>query len=97
MLREQKRKETQVLEDVKDIFVSALSIEVNSTQLILVQLIEVVQKLNEDLNGQENFLQRAQRKFENKVLEQVAQKIAINQVEFSTILSQLETYINNVT
>ena len=36
-------------------------------------------------------------KFENKVLEQVAQKIAINQVELSTILSSLETCENNVT
>ena len=38
-----------------------------------------------------------ERKFENKVLEQVAQKIAIYQVDLSTILSSLETFANNVT
>ena len=37
-----------------------------------------------------------ERKFENKVLELVAQKISINQVELSTILVTLETYVNNV-
>lgn len=30
-LREEKRKKTQVLEDLKDIFVNSLSIEVDST------------------------------------------------------------------
>ena len=74
-----------------------LSIEFESTKPILDQLAKVVQKFNEDLNGQENFLQRAQRKFENKVLEQVVQKIAIKQVELSTNLSSLKTSTNNVT
>ena len=49
-LREEKRKKNQVLEDIKDIFVNALCIEVDSTQPILDQLVEVVHKLNEDLN-----------------------------------------------
>ena len=42
-------------------------------------------------------LQRAKKKFENKVLEQIAQKIAIHQVELSTIFSSLESTYNNVT
>ena len=96
-LREEKRRENQVLEDVKNILIDALSTEVDSTQPILVQLAEVVHKFNEDLNGQEKLLQRAERKFENKVLEQVAQKIGIYQVDLSTILSSLETFVNNVT
>ena len=40
-----------MLEDIKDAFLNALSIEVDSTQPILDQLEEVVQKFNEDLNG----------------------------------------------
>ena len=42
-------------------------------------------------------MQRAEKKFENKVLELVAQKISIHKVELSTILSSLETSCNNVT
>ena len=95
-LREEKSGENQVLEDVKNILVDALSIEIDSTKPILDQLEKVVQKFNEDLNGQYKLPQRAKRKIENKVLEQVAQKIAINQVELSIILSSLETYANNV-
>ena len=57
---------------------------------------EILNKFNEDTDGQEKLLQRAKRKFENKVLELVAQKIAINQVELSTILVTLEMYVNNV-
>ena len=78
-----------MLEDLKDIFVSALSIEVHNTQSILIWLAKFVQKFNEDINEKDKFLQRAERNFENKVLEQVIQKIAINQVELSTILSSL--------
>ena len=48
------------------------------------------------MNGQEKILQRAERKFENQVLEQVAQKISIDQVEMSTIITSLETSISNV-
>ena len=41
-------------------------------------------------------MQRVERKFENKVLEKVAIKIAIDQVELSNILSILEKFANNV-
>ena len=57
----------------------------------------MVQKFDEDLNGQEKFLQRIEKKFENKVLELVAQNIAIYQVDLSTILGSLETSTKNVT
>ena len=49
------------------------------------------------MDGQEKLLQRAEKKFENKVLEQIAQKIAIHQVELSTSLSSLESTCNIVT
>ena len=61
------------------------------------QLADAVQKFNEYMDGQEKLLQRAEKKFENKVLEQIAQKIAIHQVELSTSLSSLESTYNNVT
>ena len=96
-LREEKNGENQVLEDVKNILVDALSIEVDNTQPILDQLAKVIHKFNKDLNGHDKLLQRVERKFENKLLEEVMQKIAINKVEFYTTLVSLEKSINNVT
>ena len=95
-LREEKKKENQVFEDIKIIFFDAPSIKVDSTQPILDQLVEIVHKFNEYLNGQEKLIQRVETKFENRVLEQVAQKIAINQVELSIILVSQETSVNNI-
>ena len=77
-------------------FVDVLSIEVDGTQPIFNQLEDIVHKFNEELDGHEKLLQRVERKFENRVLEQVAQRIAIDQVELATILGTLETSINNV-
>ena len=85
-LREEQRKKTQVLKDIKDIFKNASSFEVDNIQPIIDHLTKIVQKFNKDLNGQDKLLQRDERKFENRVLEQVAQKIAIDQVELSTII-----------
>ena len=61
-----------MFEDAKNILAYALSIEVDTSQPILAQLAEVVHKFNEDLNGQEELLQRVEKKFENEVLEIVA-------------------------
>lgn len=85
-LREEKNKENQVLEDAKSILGDALHTEVDTTKPILVQLAKFIQKFNEDLNGKEKLLQKEKNKFENKLLELVALKIAIYQVDFSTIL-----------
>ena len=38
---------------------------------------------------------KTKRKFENKVLENIAQKIKIDQVELSTLISALEIFVNN--
>ena len=46
---------------------------------------------------EEKLLQRAENKFENKVLELASKKITIHQVDLSTILGSLETSCNNVT
>ena len=48
------------------------------------------------MDGKEKLLQRVEKKFENKVLEQIAQKIAIYQVDLSTRINSLETTCNNV-
>ena len=53
-------------------------------------------KFNEDTNGKEKFLIKIKRKFENKVLENVAQKIEIDQVELSILISSLKNDVNNV-
>ena len=95
-LREEKKNKNTVLEDIKGIFIDVLNIEVDEKKPILDQLVEIVHKYNEEVNGKDFFLQRAKRKFENKVLEKVAQKIAIDQVGLSTILVALKDSINNV-
>ena len=48
------------------------------------------------MNRQEKLIHRAERKFENQVFKQVAQRIVIDQIELSTILVSLETSVNNV-
>lgn len=95
-LREEKKKEFQIIKDAKNILPEALNIEVDTSQISLNWLAEVLQKFNNDLNGQEKLLQRVEKKFENKILELIAQKISIHQVELSTILGSLETSCNNV-
>ena len=59
----------------------------------MIQLEEVVHKFNEDTFGQEKLIEKAEKKFDNKVLEH----IAIKQVELSTILGNFENSFNNVT
>ena len=69
----------------------------DSSQHILLQLDEAVSKFNEDFSGQEKLLEKAERKFDNKVLEHIAQHIAIKQVELTSILANIENSFNNVT
>ena len=95
-LREERDKEFKIIEDAKNILAEAIGIEVDSSQPILYQLEKVVHKFNEYLDGQDKLLQKEEKKFENKVLEHIAQQIAIYQVEISTILGFLETACTNV-
>ena len=68
----------------------------DSTQHILIQLEEVVQKYNEDSSRQEKLIEKAERKFDDKVLEHIAHQIAIKQVEFSGFLGNFENSYTNV-
>ena len=63
----------------------------------MIQLEEAVHKFNEDTSGQEKLIEKAENKFDNKVLEHIAQHIAIKQVELSTILGNFENSFNYVT
>ena len=85
-----------MLKDIKGIFIDALDIQINEKDPILDQLVYFVQKFNEDGQGQDKLLQRVEKKFENKVLQNVASKIAIDQVELSTVIISLENTINNL-
>ena len=69
----------------------------DSTQHILIQLEEVVQKYNEDSSKQEKLIEKVERKFDSKVLEHIAQQIAIKQVELSTFLGNFENSFINTT
>lgn len=91
-----RNKEFKIIEDAKNILVEALSIEVDTSQPILYQLVEAAHKYNEYLDGQDKLLQKAKKMFENKVLKFIAQQITIYQVELSTILGFLETSCINV-
>ncbi|GLJ12321.1 hypothetical protein SUGI_0188670 [Cryptomeria japonica] len=61
------------------------------------QLRKAVNRFNEDSSGEEKLIERTEKKFDNKVLEHIAQQIAIKQVELTTILAKLENSFNNVT
>ena len=67
----------------------------DSTQHILLQLEEAVQKFNEDSSGQEKLIEKVEKKFDNKVLEHIAQQIAIKQVELATFLGNFENSFKN--
>ena len=62
----------------------------DSTQHILLQLEEAVQKFNDDSSGKEKLIEKAEKKFDNKVLGHIAQHIAIKQVELATFLGNFE-------
>ena len=96
-LSEERDKEYKIIDDAKNILAEAIWVEIDSSQPILFQLVDVIQKFNEDTDGQENLIEKAKKKFNNKVLEHIAQQIAIHQVELSTILVNLKTSCSNVT
>ena len=67
----------------------------DSTQHILLQLEEAIEKFNEDSFGKDKLIEKAKRKFDDKVLEQIAQQIAIKQVELATFLGNFENSFRN--
>ena len=76
-MRHERDKEYNIIESAKNIITEAIGVEVDSTQHILIQLEEAVHKFNEDTSGQEKLIEKAEKKFDNKVLEHIAQHIAI--------------------
>ena len=76
--------------------IEAIGVKIGSSQHILLQLEEAVNKFKEDFSGQDKLIEKVEKKFDNKVLEHVAQKIANQQVELSKILKNLETSHINV-
>ena len=55
-LMSERDKEYRIIESAKNIIAEAIGVEVDSTQHILIQLEEVVQKYNEDSSGQEKLI-----------------------------------------
>ena len=95
-LREEIDKEYKIIEDAINILTEATRIEVDSSQPILNQLEEAIQKFNEDTDGQDKLVEKTENKLSNKVLEHIAQQISIYQVALSKILVNLETSYTNV-
>lgn len=77
-LREERDREYKIIKSAKNILTEAITIDVDSSQHILLQLEEAVHKFNEESTGQEKLIQKAEKKFDNKMLEYIAQHIAIN-------------------
>ena len=73
-----------------------IGIEVDSSQPIVYQLAEAIHKFNEDIDGQDKLVKKAEKIFNNKVLEHISQQMVIHQVELSTILVNLEVSYSNV-
>ncbi|GLJ34110.1 hypothetical protein SUGI_0685660 [Cryptomeria japonica] len=96
-LRSERDREFNIINGAKTILTDALGIKVDPSQHILLQLEEAVNRFNEDSSGEEKMIERTEKKFDNKVLEHIAQQIAIKQVELTTILAKLENSFNNVT
>ena len=96
-LREERDKEYRIIENAKNIIIESIGVDVDSTQHIFLQLEEAVQKFIEDSTRKEKLIENAEKNFDNKVLEYIAQHIAINQVELSTILANIENSFTNVT
>ncbi|GLJ10091.1 hypothetical protein SUGI_0121900 [Cryptomeria japonica] len=96
-LRSERDREFNIINGAKTILTDAVGIKVDPSQHILLQLEEAVNKFNEDSSGEEKLIERTEKKFDNKVLEHIAQQIAIKQVELTTILAKLENSFNNIT
>ncbi|GLJ41541.1 hypothetical protein SUGI_0859710 [Cryptomeria japonica] len=96
-LRSERDREFNIINGAKTILTDALGIKVDPSQHILLQLEEAVNRFNEDSSGEERLIERTEKKFDNKVLEHIAQQIAIKQVELTTSLAKLENSFNNVT
>ncbi|GLJ32529.1 hypothetical protein SUGI_0654540 [Cryptomeria japonica] len=96
-LRSERDREFNIINGAKTILTDALGIKVDPSQHILLQLEEAVNRFNEDSSGEEKLIERTEKKFDNKVLEHIAQQIAIKQVELTTILAKLENSFNNIT
>ncbi|GLJ22159.1 hypothetical protein SUGI_0416310 [Cryptomeria japonica] len=96
-LRSERDREFNIINGAKTILTDALGIKVDPSQHILLQLEEAVNRFNEDSSGEEKLIERTEKKFDNKVLEHIAQQIAIKQVELTTSLAKLENSFNTVT
>lgn len=96
-LREERDKEFRIIGSAKNILIEAIGMDVDSSQHILLQLEEVVNKFNEDTTGQEKLLEKADKNFDNKVIEHIAQHNDIHQEQLSSILANLENSFTNVT
>ncbi|WP_044909103.1 hypothetical protein, partial [[Clostridium] innocuum] len=89
--------EFKVIKDTTDILSEALGIKVDPSQHVLLQLTEAVNKFNENSSGTEKLIEHAEKKFNNKVLGHIAEKIGINQAGLLTILGNFEVTYSFVT
>ncbi len=71
-LRNERDREFKIIDEVKNIITEAIGVDIDTSQHILLQLEEAVNKFNEDTSGQENLMEKAEKKFDNKALEHIA-------------------------
>ena len=81
-LRSERDKEYRIIESAKNIITKSIGVEVDSTQHILIQLEEVVKKINEDSFGQEKLIEKVERKFDNNVVGHIVSKLQSNKLSY---------------
>lgn len=96
-MRTERDREFSIINNAKNIIIEAIGIDVDSSQHILLQLEEAMNKFLEDTSGEEKLMEKETKKFENKVLEHIAQQIALNQVELFSKLRNVEQSMSKVT
>lgn len=82
----------QVLDDIKDFFLHTVVVDkLDDNAPNTEKLIKIVEKVNNpDVEIQENFVQREERKHDKRVMENISSEIVIKQVELYTLIIEIE-------
>ena len=91
-------KHKQALNDIKDIFMDAFSLQSpNDSKLIMEQLSDIGDQVtNEDHDTNVKLMEWSARKFQGKVNEKISSDIALSQVELAKKLKRVKIVLGNI-
>ena len=97
MLRREHRQK-QALQDIKNIFLDAFSLQnLDETKPLMVQVTDIVEKVNnEDQDANAKLLEWSEKKFQNKVNEQISSDIALTQVALETKIESMKKTLEKI-